>query len=283
MKTLFCTDGSKISYNAILNYSKWINSTNIDVLNVFDLRHLPDFIAIENNVCNSIYNNTSEQILSYSEEFFEENNLNLGKKIKMCGSTIDNILDIMENYDFIVLGSNGKKGIQKWLGSVSQEISAISKIPVFISKSKNNAKKLLLAIDYSKYNTNAISDCLDKLNLREKKIYIATVYELPDYLFLDGNIDHKWIKDVEKKQEKESAILLNNAENLFKKNNLQIKDKFILKGNPAKELINLSQKLDIDLIITGSNKKKNLASLLSNSVSLRILNNSKSDILIFKY
>ena len=41
--------------------------------------------------------------------------MQMGKKIKMCGSTVDSILDIVDeyNYDFIVLGSHGKKRIAK--------------------------------------------------------------------------------------------------------------------------------------------------------------------------
>ena len=61
----------------------------------------------------------------------------------MCGSTVDCILEACDKkeYDYVVLGSHGKKGIQKWLGSVSQEIASVSKISTYISKEKNYRQK----------------------------------------------------------------------------------------------------------------------------------------------
>lgn len=50
------------------------------------------------------------------------------------------------------------------------------------------------------------------MNLSDKDIYLTTVYEVPDYLFLEGNLDSNWIIEVEQKQEKAAMLLLNQFE-----------------------------------------------------------------------
>ena len=47
MKVLFCTDGSKISFNALHNFAKWApENTIIDTICVIDWSFLPDDVVI---------------------------------------------------------------------------------------------------------------------------------------------------------------------------------------------------------------------------------------------
>ena len=89
MKVLFCTDGSKTSYNAIINFSKWFRNTIVDVFCAIDLSYLPDSIIVEDNNFVLKCTNTANSILDYSENLLKNNNIVLGEKIKICGSTVD--------------------------------------------------------------------------------------------------------------------------------------------------------------------------------------------------
>ena len=135
MNVLFCTDGSKISYNAIKNFSKWTTDITVDIFSAADWSFLPDSLSIEDSEFVAKCTNTADTILNYTELLLKECNIKTGEKKKMCGVTVDSILETIDknDYDFVVLGSNGKKGIQRWLGSVSQEIAAVSKISTYIS------------------------------------------------------------------------------------------------------------------------------------------------------
>ena len=115
-----------------------------------------------------------------------------------------------------------------------------------------------------------------------KEIYLSTVYEIPDYLFLEGNIDSNWILEVEKKQETASMILLNDYEQKFTEKGLNIKNKIVLSGNPAHEIIKFITKEDIDLVVCGIRDRKHLSKFLLNSVSKRILESAKSDVMIVR-
>lgn len=282
MNVLFCTDGSKISYNSIINFSSWVKDFSLDILSVVDWSCLPDSISIENSEFASQCSTSANVILDYAETYLKEMGLNVAQKIKICGEAVDTILDLVDSgkYDFVVLGSHGKKGIQKWLGSVSQEVASSANISSYISKNINNRKKVLFAVDNSELSAKVVLNSLNFLNLEDKEIYLATVYEIPDYLFLEGNVDSTWILEIEKKQEQASRLLLNSFEKSFVEKSFQVKDKLIFRGVPSQEIINFSNKEDIDLVVTGIRTRKHLSKFLLGSVSKRILENVKSDVLI---
>lgn len=282
MNVLFCTDGSKISYNSIINFSSWVKDFSLDILSVVDWSCLPDSISIENSEFATQCSTSANVILDYAETYLKEMGLNVVQKIKICGEAVDTILDLVDSgkYDFVVLGSHGKKGIQKWLGSVSQEVASSANISSYISKNINNRKKVLFAVDNSELSAKVVLNSLNFLNLEDKEIYLATVYEIPDYLFLEGNVDSTWILEIEKKQEQASRLLLNSFEKSFIEKGFEVKDKLIFRGVPSQEIINFSNKNDIDLVVTGIRTRKHLSKFLLGSVSKRILENVKSDVLI---
>ncbi len=282
MNVLFCTDGSKISYNSIINFSSWVKGFSLDILSVVDWSCLPDSVSIENSEFASQCSTSANVILDYAETYLKEMGLNVAQKIKICGEAVDTILDLVDSgkYDFVVLGSHGKKGIQKWLGSVSQEVASSANISSYISKNINNRKKVLFAVDNSELSAKVVLNSLNFLNLEDKEIYLATVYEVPDYLFLEGNVDSTWILEIEKKQEQASRLLLNSFEKSFIEKGFEVKDKLIFRGVPSQEIINFSNKEDIDLVVTGIRTRKHLSKFLLGSVSKRILENVKSDVLI---
>lgn len=282
MNVLFCTDGSKISYNSIINFSSWVKDFSLDILSVVDWSCLPDSVSIENSEFASQCSTSANVILDYAETYLKEMGLNVAQKIKICGEAVDTILDLVDSgkYDFVVLGSHGKKGIQKWLGSVSQEVASSANISSYISKNINNRKKVLFAVDNSELSAKVVLNSLNFLNLEDKEIYLATVYEVPDYLFLEGNVDSTWILEIEKKQEQASRLLLNSFEKSFIEKGFEVNDKLIFRGVPSQEIINFSNKKDIDLVVTGIRTRKHLSKFLLGSVSKRILENVKSDVLI---
>lgn len=82
MRILFCTDGSKISFDALRNISKWVNDAIIDVICVIDWSFLPDEVSIEADGFAMSCANIADTILEYAEKEVEFLNLKLGKKLK---------------------------------------------------------------------------------------------------------------------------------------------------------------------------------------------------------
>ena len=284
MKVLFCTDGSKISYAAIQNFTHWVKDLTVDILCAIDWSLLPDTVAVENSEFAMQCANSADSILEYSEKYLTESGINIGEKIKMCGTTVDCIVEVCEksDYDFVVLGSHGKKGIQKWLGSVSQEVASIVHTSTYISKGRNYRKKILFAVDSSEISSQVVKKMIASLDFIDKELQLVTVYEVPDYLFLEGNVDSNWILDVDRKQERAAMLLLNEYEQLFSQNNIVVSKKLVLKGSPASQIIQYTDNEDIDLVVCGVRNRKYLSKFLISSVSKRVLENSKSDVLIIR-
>ncbi len=285
MKALFCTDGSKISYNAIANFAKWASrKVTIDIICIIDWSFLPDEVIIEESGFVNNCKNVADTILEQAEKNIKELNLNIGEKIKQCGSAVESILEqsTKKNYDIIILGSHGKKGIQRWLGSVSREVLEATNLPTYISKNKNNRKNILFTTDGSIDSIEISKKAIDYLKLDDKNIHLCTVSESPDLLFLEGTLDSNWMMAIQTQQEIYSEKALKRLQNLFEKNKLTIIESKILEGTPAKSILEYAASKDIDLIILGANAKTKIQNFLLESVSKRIVENARGDTLIIK-
>lgn len=80
MNVLFCTDGSKISYNSIINFSSWVKDFSLDILSVVDWSCLPDSVSIENSEFASQCSTSANVILDYAETYLKEMGLNVAQK-----------------------------------------------------------------------------------------------------------------------------------------------------------------------------------------------------------
>ncbi len=283
MKVLFCTDGSKISFDALRNFADWYKKAVVDIICVIDWSFLPDEISIEQIGFADSCANIADTILNFAEKEVKKLNLDIGQKIKHCGNASECILEEAEkDYDLIVMGSHGKKGIQKWLGSVSQDVINNTTKSIYVSRQENSREKILFTTDGSKFSLNLITGILPDINLENKKIHICMVNEEPDLLFLEGTLDTNWLLEIEKRQNLFAEKALREINNLFEKYGCNITGSKILTGNPAQKITDYAKENGIDLIIAGNRKKTKMDKFLSNSVSKRVLENVKSDMLIVK-
>ena len=280
MKILFCTDGSKISFNALKNIAYWIKQATIDTICVIDWNILPAEITIDEENFSFSCANVADTILDYAEEEIKNLGLQLGNRFKNCGSAIESILEQSEKekYDLILMGSHGKKGIQKWLGSVSQEIINSSKISDYIAKKENNKKKVLFTTDGTECSLSVIGEIISDIELSDKEVHICMVNEDPNLLFLEGTLDTNWLLDIQKQQYMYASNAIESIKKIIESRGIEVNQSTILTGIPAQEIINYAKNNEIDLIILGSRNKSKMDRFLMGSVSKRILENVVSDI-----
>ncbi len=286
MKVLFCTDGSRISYEAIKNFASWVNKeeTTVDIICVIDWSFLPDNILVEESNFVTSCKNNADCILETAEKEIKLSGLVAGEKIKHCGAVVESILEQLaeKDYDMVISGSHGKKGIQIWLGSVSREILESAKIPAYISKHKNDARNILFTTDGTDISLKTAEKAINMLNLTDKNVHICTVSENPDLLFLEGTLDANWMMAIRTQQQIYSSSSIEIFKALFEKYHIQVKQSKILEGIPAQSILNYTQENDIDLVVMGSKVKTKMQSFLLDSVSKRVVENVKSDAFIIK-
>ena len=284
MKTLFCTDGSKSSYNSINNFSKWFNNFSVDLLSVSDLTYLPDSLLLDGNKYVAECKNSTNSIIDYSQDYLTELGIQISGIVKLCGSAVDAILETEKSsdYKFLILGSNGKKGIQKWLGSVSQEVATSSQNSVYISKNKQQIKNILFPISPSYISENMLNFAINNMNLVDANIFLLTVYEMPDFLFLEGNIDSNWISDVERQQQKNALYNLMKVEKMFLDKGFNISDKTVTNGAPRNVILEYIKTNEISLVMFGMKNRKSFSGLIMPSINSFVLENTQSDVIIYK-
>lgn len=282
MRILFCTDGSEISSNSFYNASQFIKDAIIDAICVIDWNFLPTSMNMEVENYSKAYEDIADSVLTFAEKMIGEKGFKLGEKIKTVGSATECILEQItkEDYDLIILGSHGKKGIQKWLGSVSRQVISNTTVPVFISKKKTDNKKILMAVDGSEYALNAIKYAIKLFNLEGKEIYVISIKENPELLPMEATMDRNWLDSIEKQQNIHATKAINKAKALLDEANLKIQNEIILTGHPAQKIIEFSEKEKIDLTIMGARTKTDLSKLLLGSVSKRVLENTDSNVLV---
>lgn len=284
MKALFCTEGSDISLLALENVSKYLKDAVLDIICVIDWSFLPDSMSIDKETYSRTYESIADSVLNFAEDVIKEKGLVVGNKIKNFGSPVEGILEQVQNtsYDLVIMGSHGKKGLQKWLGSVSRQVLTNVTVPVFISKRENEGKKLLIAIDGSAVSTSAVKYASELFDFKGKEIYTVSVKETPELLPAEVVLDKKWIDDIDKQQKIHASKALNKVKAILSSKNLQVVNETILTGTPAHKIIEFAQQESIDLIVMGARTKATLSTFLLGSVSKRVLENTNSDVLIVR-
>lgn len=280
MHVLFCTDGSKISFNALHNFAKWTKGAVVDVICVIDWSFLPDEVSVNNDGFASSCANVADSILEFAEKEISKTNLIYGQGIKRCGEAVDSILEQIdrEKYDIILMGSHGKKGIQRWLGSVSRDIVNNIDTSAYVSKYDNKAKKILFATDGTDNSNFAVTNAIKYLNLNEKEIYICVVNENPSLLFLEGSLDSHWLLEIEGLQLKNADRIIKDVKSKLEEYSLPIQKDAIMMGIPAEKIIDFAREEQIDLVVMGTRKKSKIRS----SVSKRVLEITSADVFIVK-
>lgn len=286
MRILFCTDGSEISLNSFYNASQYLmqkkESITVDPICIIDWSFLPTSMNIEDENYSKAYENIADSVLNFAENLIQETGFQLGNKIKNFGSPVEGILEQIEaeNYDLVLLGSHGKKGIQKWLGSVSRQVISNSQVPVFVSKKKTTNKKILLTVDGSEQSFNAIKKAVNLLDFKEKEMYIISVKENPELLPMEATLDKNWLDSIEKQQKIHATKAINSAKTITDEAGIEIQNEAILTGNPAQKIMDFVEKEKIDLVVMGARTKTDLSKLLLGSVSKRVLENVSCDVMV---
>jgi len=292
MKALFCTDGSDNSFFALDKACEFLKAdTEIDSIYVIDWGFIPTYVTFPEEESEfPVQKEIAVSILNKTENIIKSKGLISGKKIYSVGNPVNVIIEAIEdnNYDLIILGSHGKKGIKKWLGSVSRKIVTKSTIPSFVGKIPVNKniitlkplKNILIATDGSSHSYNAIKTLINNFSLNNCCIIILTVRPGPESLPLEITMDNEWLENSLTKQKEIAEEILEETKNYLNKKNINLCKIESLEGDPAEVILKYTENNEIDLILMGSHGRKGLSEMLLGSTSKRVLDNSNISVLL---
>jgi nucleotide-binding universal stress UspA family protein len=293
MKVLFCTDGSEISLYAIEKALTLIKKDfEIDIVTVMETGFLTTFVTFpyEVEVGFPEYQNTAEKTLEDTANFIESKGFKVGEKIQLTGYPADMILDLISgnNYSAVILGSHGKKGFKRWLGSVSRKIAYKSPIPIFIIKPVKNHevteknKEILITVDGSQNSYSAVRKAFELIDFKGSSVEILSVKAgIEDFPF-EIRTDEEWLNKCLAKQDEIMNEILEKTSKILEENNIKPDKKTLLQGDPAEEILKYTEKNHKDIIIMGSHGRESLSHLILGSVSKIILDNVNASVLIIQ-
>lgn len=290
MKTLFCTDGSEASYNAISRAIPFLKpESKLDIINVMETGlFTTTFVTFpyETESGFSEVKSISEEILEKTRSFLEQRGININQTFYSSGHPDQVILEAIQNgfYDMVIMGSHGKRGIEKWLGSVSKKVVTKSSIPVFVAKSTETGEirgeRILFAVDGSECSKKAIEKALTYLNLPNPAIEIVVVYPGPEVFPIEISMDARWLEECILSQKQLAIEILEEAEKIVQSRGFEVQQKLALEGEAAFSILNHLEKSPKDLVVMGSHGRSGISDFLLGSVSKRVLDNSNTSTFI---
>lgn len=143
---------------------------------------------------------------------------------------------------------------------------------------EKEAKKILVTTDGSK---NAERALLKAKEEAECKNAIVTILAVVKPMFLTYYGKSEVLKKDSKAIEEGKKKLLKKSLELFEDYSGKVETK-LRKGDPAEEILNEAEEYEHDLIIMGSKGLGVFAKALLGSVSTKVLNHTKTDVLIVK-
>lgn len=293
MKVLFCTDGSETSFYAISRVLPFLKPNyQIDIITVIDWGLLPTYITFphEEELESPGQKSIAEDILNRTRNFIESKGYQVTKSEYSYGHPDKIILELTneEDYNLLVLGSHGKKGISKWLGSVSRKVLLKSYIPTFIVRPpaqqeeelSNLSKEVVMAVDGSECSYNAIKKALEIFNLASVPIDLLTVRPGVESLPIEITMDNEWLENCLDKQKEIANEILENSAKILKENNVKLREFYSLEGDASETILNFLKNNKKELIVMGSHGREGLSDIIIGSVSKRVLDNATIPILI---
>lgn len=283
MKVLFCTDGSQISFDAIKNFAIYSKAEIvIDIICVIDWHFYPMYMESPIKNYQNTYEEIAEKILDFAQDNINALGKVVNKKIKVFGNIAEEILKQTkkDEYELIILGSHGKKGIRSWLGSVSREVINTTHKNIFLSKNNSQNKNILFTTDGTQNSEYVIQKSIDYLDMSDSSIYLAYVQKDLNHIPVELKSNKNWMTKIQQQQQEETKTIIKSARNIFERNNLFVNQEITLIGEPAEKILEINEEHNFDLIIMGSHSKNALQRLLLGSTSMRVLERVKNSVMI---
>lgn len=287
MKVLVCADGSESSLYAIKKARPFLmDCEDINLVYVIDDAFLAHFAQKEKIEIISAHEDSAKAVIDKTSEFIESLNCKVNNKYILKGKPPTEIIKLAkkENPEIIIIGTNSKIGLERWLGSVSREVIMNSSCPLFLAQNTHMGtvypKRVLVTVNDSECSYHAINEMIKTINLQNASIEILTVIHSPESVPSELVMDDDWLKEFMQKEREKAKNTLAKAKSIFEDNKIDVKDTFCLEGFVAQEIMTYLDDNPKDIVVIGTHGRDEITSFLLGSVSRRVLDHSMSPVLI---
>lgn len=206
---------------------------------------------------------------------------NLEPALIKRGLSTSSIVETSADYDFIVMSSHGRSGLQRYLlGSVAEEVIRLTKTPALIVKGGiklSPLKKILVSTDYSKNSMAAFPMVTEIVAKTDAEVDLVHVASFDPHLLFGINTSAYKEEVVRNSEETMNEII---SDRFF-----DIKDKITPKiistpKSTHEALSDLIEKSDYNLVVMSTVGRTGLDYLLLDSTTSNVIRQVSKPILV---
>ncbi len=272
-------DGSIIS-NEVLKRAFLLakdKNANITVVHIIETTLMETFFTNKNS--DEV---KQELMMKIAQEVQELNQYNANATIIVTeGAASDQIISKAQNLkaELIIIGANGKTDLSnKVFGSTAHKIAQQSNLPLLVVKNRceKEYSNILAFSDLTPVSEKSIEFAQDFFSQAQFKL-VHAYKQLSDFTLTFYNA----LEAKEKLQDKVKNDIVKKFEEFTKKVNIKESQLIEAYYSFNDVLLEASEKEKNDLIVLGSHGIKNTTSFLHGSTSSYLMENVKSDVLVY--
>jgi nucleotide-binding universal stress UspA family protein len=278
-KMLVAIDGSEAGYHALLesfklatNHKSWITVTSVVPPYQGDL----EFVAVGD--AKDALKQSHLEALAWAEQMAKENRV-LIKTVLEEGKVYEEILDRAEaeNAELIVMGRRGKNRFERTLiGSATARVIGYSQRDVLVipPEAVVGWKRILVAVDGSKYSDNAVDRAIDFAKGYEGTLNVLSVANIPQEFHGETSV-------VVAKMMENSRRYVDDAVSKAEAQGVPVEG-LVKEGPPYQIILDTASELGAETIVIASHGKTGLKRLLMGSVTEHVVGFAHCPVLVTK-
>jgi len=283
-------DWSSIIVHTVFNFIKNTN-TRITLLNVLETTSAEEELFYKEPEKFIAYESQKAKF-AYIENFLETNNFEYNFIFEE-GDAAQSIVNSAKSLDvqLVVVGSHNKKIFERLvLGSVAYKVLRLCPCSVMVVSSKYHIHNVrqkefntLLAVNGSEASLDAARELAELIEASRANVHILNARTSAKEVIPP---EAQAFVDMEKLDEEAKHVsyeLIDKAYEILADKNFRSIQKVSLCGKPANTIIKYAEKNSIDLIVMGSQDKKNLSSVLLGSTTSKVSERTEVPLIVVKY
>ena len=209
----------------------------------------------------------------------------------LLGEPVETICDYVEKNDIglMVMGASGASGIKLWrLGSVCDKVFRTVPIPAMVIRAqkaegrKKLFNRILLPLDGSDASKAALPVAEELATKLKASVTLFRMARMP-HIYGEGelvtNIDYARL---EAAGEKQARTYLINVERELRQKGIAVTHNVVLGTDPANEIIELSKKVNADLVVMSTRGRSPISRWVLGSTAEKVLRQGEIPLILVK-
>lgn len=286
-KILVCSDFSSNSIKALKAARNFalLSQAEVLVLHVAHTAYYMDAWGLESWISEDMRNEILVKLDDMLKEQIKDIGLKAKTKVTHNSSITKSVLNIIDEYkpDIVFIGHKGMTGMERVLiGSVARKIATMSPVPVMVIKSEEPLKKVAALVDGAEESSQVIETAMDYSKRFHAEMSVVSLVPSISgiYSTVAGNYTDTLIRALKEKLKESIPEISNRIKSKLGDHKAEVIVSMSCERDLSFHLKEIIEDHDVDLAVLRKRSSSKLEQLILGSVSLRILELFKGNVLV---